>query len=164
MRFFRNNWAKIGLTALAALVASPSVRAAGTLIVDSKGALVGLLDSQDRAYRQLSDGQWVEFLVEVGGLQIGPIPSFLYTSKNCTGTRYLDASALPTVGYLLSTAKAGPVATGTLYYAHLPFQLLSFFSEKAPTGPCFPFTNSVFDFAGVAQSVKLSFSPPFSIK
>jgi hypothetical protein len=77
MQISWNNCAKIGLTALAALVASPSVRAAGTEIVDTKGALVGLLDGQNRAFRQVPDGQWVEFDVEVGGLEIGLTPSFL---------------------------------------------------------------------------------------
>jgi hypothetical protein len=106
----------------------------------------------------------VEFDVEVGGLEIGLTPSFLYTSTNCTGTPYLDAHALPSQGYVVSTSTTGPVASGTLYYPHLPFKSLPFFSTKSPTGPCTTFTNSISDFAGVAQSVKLSFSPPFSIK
>jgi hypothetical protein len=87
-----------------AAAAASAARAAGTEIVDSKGAFVGLVNGVDRALRQLPGGQWVLFSVEVSGLVASPalngnsiIPVY-YMTPNCTGTPFLDASSLPAQG------------------------------------------------------------------
>jgi hypothetical protein len=164
----------VALTVLAAVLAAapaPAARAAGTQIVDSKGALVGLVNRASNALRQLLDGQWVSFPVELSGLvatdALNGNSSFIvyYISINCTGTPYLDASSVPPLGVVVNPSvgsAGGIVGSGKLYYPSQPFMATPVFSAWQ-FGSC-GFPTSQFVVAGQAASVNLSFSPPFSIK
>jgi hypothetical protein len=171
--------------ALAVMAASTgTVRAAGTEIVDSKGTLVGLVNGNlayywdpsfgfvsepGHALRQVPDGQWVSFAVDALGMWASAVNAvaLLYTSNNCMGVPYLNANSIPMMGSVVNASiKPGSgskeVGAGTLYYASPPFQVVPISSRKSGTA-CSPQTPQNI-YVGVAKSVKLSFSPPFSIK
>jgi len=148
-----------------------TARAAGTEIVDSRGTFVGLVNGAGNALRQLPDGQWVAFPVEVSGLVVSAalngsaIINVYYMTPNCTGTPYLDARPLPAQGIVVNPSIGSASATATggkLYYPSQPFNSVPIFSFWA-FGSCNTPTFSTV-FAGVAKSVRLGFSPPFSIK
>jgi hypothetical protein len=184
----------VGQWSIPAFIAAILLMAGGSVataqeIVDSKGVFVGLIygsvltaigagdiGGQGGALR-VPDGQWVVFPISVPGLVVAgislkkaaaPVPNTLlyYRSSNCAGTPYLYAGSLPTIAIVVNADDAtGTAASGVLYYPALPFRSIPFFSEgfyDAHIFRCQAITGSIF--TGAVNSVKLSFTPPFSIK
>ena len=177
------------LAAAVALVLFPVLAHAETSIVDSNGVLVGILNGNGNALRQLPDGQWVTFPVGQLGLIAftslvapGANISQWYASSDCTGTPYLEARDLPAQGIvinpnvvidqLLYNEQAGFARAGTLYYPAKPlsssislsFQSILLAQPYSRPPICESSSAPANLVVGEERSVNLKFSPPFRIK
>jgi hypothetical protein len=140
--------------------------APGTQVVDSKGTVVGNLFSGASVIRQINR-VWVEFQ---GVIRDGIEPEsqnniqFIYTSSNCSGTPYLDATSIPISGYAIGSA---PISkTVNIYYPAPPYQSLLISSRTTPPGSpnnCQTIPPEMVDVGAVA-SASLTVVPPLSVR
>jgi hypothetical protein len=91
-----------------------------------------------------------------------------YTSTNCTGTPYMEASQIPTLGFPYDPANPNGGTghtTAIIYYPTIPYQLLTIAPAQNLGGPCNSFippyqiTNM-----GAAATVPLTVVRPLSIQ
>lgn len=137
-------------------------------VIDSLGQIVGTLVSQDSVARKFKT-----IWVHIGSIQTaGFIPqdstafNFIHTSSNCSGPRYMDASALPVSGIV--------DRTNTLYMPGRPVQFLEpgSWSEETFTsgqpinqpGQCIVGTGAPGVYVGPLVTIDLNtLVPPFSV-
>ena len=141
--------------------------APGTQIVDSTGAVVGNFCGFGCVTRNVN-GVWLSLVsgVRRDGLVVSsttPVP-FMYTSSNCSGTAYLDATSIPINGYMVNgVAISGVATTATLYYPATPYQSL-LISSSNNGGACQVANPPFMVDAGVATTTPLTVVPPLSIQ
>jgi hypothetical protein len=129
--------------------------APGTLVVDSKGAVVG----------NFCGSNCVLYLdVQRNGLFVYDGVGLEYTSTNCTGIAYLSAINIPIFPYLIGPGgTSGISATATVYYPALPFRSLlirSFIQGST----CYPAAADKVDIVGTVAQTALTVVPPLSIR
>ena len=144
--------------------------APGTQIVDSTGAVIGNFCGFGCVTRNVN-GVWLVLRDSVSrdGLITEP-PDFvgisnaiLYTSSNCSGAVYLDASSIPINGYMVGQVSGGVHTTATIYYPATPYQSL-LISSSNNGGACQVANPPFMVDAGVATTTPLTVVPPLSIQ
>jgi hypothetical protein len=164
------------LASASAMAASPTTSKTGAQVVDSKGAVVGNLVSQFQGAEAVGskpvtrqiNGVWMLLVGAVyrtglaTGGNIGPL---YYTSSNCTGTSYLDASQVAPLAFLYDPANpngASGDTTATIYYPTTLYQSLTIASTQFLGGPCSPISQQLD--VGKAATTTLTVVPPLSIQ
>ncbi len=162
-----------GIQGVAGPTGATGPQASGVVMQDGNGQTIGTLIGLNQVVLTVNNQAVTTndftpngfYSVDSTGIQ------FLHTSTDCSGTRYLDASTLPVVGYV-ANATANDSAPGTtLYYPALPGQsqtiasIETFNSGQSVSGPGQCQLNSFSDpSAGVVTTYDLSsFIPPFSV-
>jgi hypothetical protein len=135
----------------------------GTLVVDSRGSVLGNLNGANCVDRRVTD-KWVGFCsFETQGFtgfnSSTQIP-FLYMSSDCTDQQYLDAENVPVNGWLVSGPN--PASSATLYYPGT--LVLTEVGSENNNGTCLMFGSPFHTYVGPAESVTLNFVPPFSVQ
>ena len=154
--------------------------APGTQVVDSKGTVVGYIYNAygpDGGFERQINSEW--YLIRPGLLPSGIFasqPSYLYTSKNCSGTTYADTGipslsnspgGLPPLASVTSP-KAGQssnvvVTTATIIYPQRPYQQLPIFS-KSSGDVCVPNSKALEAVVGIAGKTTITVVPPLKIQ
>ncbi len=140
--------------------------APGTQVVDSRGTVVGNLLVGGEVTRKIN-GIWISFS---GPIRDGIVTellsniNFYYTSSNCTGTAYLDATLLPIPGYPVGQETVSK--TVTIYYPAPPYQSLPISSRAVVGVPnnCQTFAQPFMDDVGVVATTPLTVVPPLSVQ
>jgi hypothetical protein len=131
-------------------------------IVDSKCTIVGTLLFQNTVARTINGTVYMISGVVRPGLLADAVSqiSLYFTSSNCTGTTYLDATQLPSVAYMTVPNGEGTLATTvTINYPGAP-QLVSVGSTSFG-GVCTPQSFSLD--LGAVQTTTLTVVPPLVI-
>jgi hypothetical protein len=178
----------IGSTALGASYQNPNSSPAGTKVVDAKGTFVGNLlgyqlnnpslsasggftaFSPSWVSREVSNGVWVAFQVTTAGIYQNHSVTFVYSSPNCTGPAYMDASALPLVGVAVGNGPTVGANTAVLFYPAGPAQLglggdgsIATFDYDGQHKGCAAVQIPAIPLAP-SKSINLNFVPPFTVQ
>jgi hypothetical protein len=174
---FRSNCLRLTALGLGLFVATPVFawereRESGNenvlVVVDANNKLVGnfsgvqLVGTSGSAilYRNIN-GVWVGLSYGLNGLAISSIQAvaYLFSSSNCTGSRYLNAESLPVAGTIVQSTNN----TDTLYFPGIPLRKLASWSYLNLLNQCVQTCGSLV--VGPAQSISIdTYKAPFSIK
>ena len=123
-------------------------------------ALPLLVNNQLVGVERSVNGVWVAIQTDPGGFFVTDDPGivFLFTSLDCSGTPYMDASTLPPIGFVTKPAR--------MVFPGVPVQLLTILALRPRNDPnCNPFGAP--RWVGPAQSFglnNLGLLPPFTVK
>ena len=133
-------------------------------VVDATGAVVGTLLSQNFLMMQLNGTKVLLLTQREGFLQESAEQErSLYTSGDCTGTRYLSAQNLPVAAHQTPVGGAlGASGTATLRYPAPPYVARHFFSRG--TGPTDCSAVNFVAFSGLEATTTVQFVTPFDVK
>lgn len=143
-------------------LSAPKVTPSVPQLVDATGAFVGTLLGPGYVMINLNGNNVGVGLTRAGFLSMGP--SYYYTTPDCTGTRYYDATGLPVGGWTLTNNPQGYSPIATITYPLPPYIERSMLS--AGTGPtdCFDASGNTFLSGLVSAPASLNFVAPFNVK
>jgi hypothetical protein len=158
------------LTSVSAMADSDSSKKAspGTQVVDAIGKVVGNLFGYNVQFQ--INNTWYDLIAGVSRHGIITVPeqsiSFVYASRDCSGTAYIGLNQLPFSAFAINPANPASdgevVPTVTLYYPASPFQVLTISSFLFGNNGC-RLTNEQLD-VGVAATKSLTVVPPLSVQ
>jgi hypothetical protein len=139
---------------------------------DSKGNLVGALDSTSSVLRQIN-GVWFSLQVDTAGFVLNAGATevvYEYTTTNCSGTAYIHGGDLIEEPAIFGATEAGAY----IQYGKPPFTAITVRATKCEGGACGNTNNVCENFgaysdatAGVMAIYDLSglgLTPPFSVQ
>lgn len=149
----------------------------GFVVQDSNGQTVGTLIGQNQVVLTVNNGFVLVNVGNFNGMIQFPTTNsgevFVYhTSTDCSGTRYIDGTALPASSYETNATGDQNAPATTLYYPAFPVQSLAIASYEtfnggqsiSAPGTCNTLSPAIDLPVGVATTYDLSsFIPPLSL-
>ncbi len=138
----------------------------GLAVYDADGRYVGNILDQDNIWMKLSDSEAVVKTDPAGAFQAERV-NLYFTTANCSGVAYMDASAIPVAAGFLPAAEASSrVSRGTLFYPARPYRMIAAYScRPAGSADCSRFPARTEIIGGKAAFLRLDgYNPPFSIR
>jgi hypothetical protein len=147
---------------LASVGVSSAAYAAGAppIVVDADGKVVGTLIGQNRIMRDIG-GLLVGIDVTVGGFSSTSVP-LLFTTTDCTGTKYRSNQSLPVETY--TEVDSSDRGTAEVFYPAGVTKTIKVRSFGTAPDACTALPAPSPTKVGVIHSRTLTFTPPFSIR
>lgn len=155
--------------------------APGIGVYDKNGVYVGNLIDQNRIWMKFRDGEayldtdasgaFVRLLDQASGRPIGTDTSkFFFTTRDCSGTRYLEVNGLPARGIFLPIKNGNTlsVSSGKIFYAKRPYERivarssLGWMGMREMTCLAIPDARKLVGEEGVFET--RGFAPPLTIR